>query len=54
MHLEEWFASGRTAVYALARSKRWLKVKTASSRAQMQKRIGDLGEMNPQLPARAA
>jgi len=39
MQLEGMVCKRRDSVYAFARSKLWVKVKTASGRAQMQKRI---------------
>jgi len=44
MQLEGMVCKRKDSVYAFARSKVWLKVKTASGRAQMQKRIETWGK----------
>ena len=44
MQLEGMVCKRKDSVYAFARSKLWLKVKTASGRAQMQKRIETWGK----------
>lgn len=44
MQLEGMVCKRKDIVYAFARSKVWLKVKTASGRAQMQKRIETWGK----------
>ena len=44
MQLEGMVCKRKDSVYAFARSKLWLKVKTASGRAQMHKRIETWGK----------
>ena len=44
LELEGMVCKRKDSVYAFARSKQWLKVKTAFGRAQMQKRIETWGK----------